>query len=51
MSSTPAMAKTNPKGTANKVNKRGINIIPQTLHIGAEISNVDLKRPLTNTKR
>ena len=51
MSNTPAMVQTNPKGTTNKVNNSAINIIPQTLHIGAEISNVDLKRPLTKATR
>ena len=51
MSNTPAMVQTNPKGTANKVNNSAINIIPQTLHIGAEISNVNLKRPLTKATR
>ena len=51
MNRKPAIAKTNLNGTAKKVNKRGINIIPQTLHIGAEISNVDLKRRLTKAAR
>ena len=51
MGNTPARMQTNPKGTANEVNNCAINIIPQTLHIGAEVSNVDLKRPLTKATR
>ena len=51
MDNSPAMKETNTKVKADTIKSSDFCIEPQTLHIGAEILNVDLKLPLSEAVR